>query len=262
MRIIPTKSQWKGWTLPSKAGYVSLLIAIISLVVIFILPNETNIKTSGDIDQNVIGENNIQAATTGDNSPISIDNSTVLSEKISDISFELTLAFKTEITGNFVYDHDSGPIVISSGGIALYVELPSGKTIRYSNIYPDARYFNKDGTIVFRIPFELRKGQNLKNVKYRQFRDESTVMFDFQKDGIAIFGGGVDGMYFNPKRLNGLRSIQLVCYENSEVQFTLSKSFGLIAGAVPSALTVKGNSGSLSFEGTTEIMPLENMSSD
>jgi hypothetical protein len=32
MSLIPTKSQWKGWTLPSKASYIGCVIGILALV--------------------------------------------------------------------------------------------------------------------------------------------------------------------------------------------------------------------------------------
>ena len=33
MGIFPSKSQWKSWTLPSKAGYISLLFAVIGILI-------------------------------------------------------------------------------------------------------------------------------------------------------------------------------------------------------------------------------------
>jgi len=75
MRIIPTKQQWKTWTLPSKATYISVWIGAISLLLFVVAqsrsPRITG-KRSGDIHQTATGKANVQVATTGDNSPITI----------------------------------------------------------------------------------------------------------------------------------------------------------------------------------------------
>jgi len=77
MRIIPTKEQWKKWTLPSKATYISVWIGAISLLSFIVVQTRSRGITeehSGDIHQAVTGNDNVQVATTGDNSPIIIDN--------------------------------------------------------------------------------------------------------------------------------------------------------------------------------------------
>ena len=59
MKIIPTKRQWKGWSLPSKATYISMWLAIFGLLITlgstlksFNVYNDINDKTS--INQGVI----------------------------------------------------------------------------------------------------------------------------------------------------------------------------------------------------------------
>lgn len=49
MKLIPTKTQWNGWTLPSKATYIGCVIGIISLIVMLLfalLPSDNDKVTN------------------------------------------------------------------------------------------------------------------------------------------------------------------------------------------------------------------------
>lgn len=51
MSLIPSKKQWKGWTLPSKAGYLSLVLAIITgilAVLFFLWPSDAEKEVDAD----------------------------------------------------------------------------------------------------------------------------------------------------------------------------------------------------------------------
>lgn len=273
MRIIPTKQQWAGWTLPSKATYVAAWLAVASVLlagVSLLLPNngaeiqidakqdavvQAPVQSPGAIMQNMSDSpGGTQVAGDYVIQPVQKD--------VSDISFNMILAFQTAKTGNFVYDNDSGPIVISSGGIHLVVQTPSGKRVQYSNVYPDGRYWNEDGTIKFNIPFELTKGQDLRGIEYTDIRDNSTVQFDMQTEAIVIFGGGRAGGGWGPARLNGLRGIRLVCYENAQPLFDWGRSFSLREGTIPTVLSVTKAGGKLNLADTSESIPLNAMAVD
>ncbi len=70
MKIIPKKTQWRRWTLPSKAGYVGMWVGILVGVPALIFSLWPSKPT---INQTNYGSGNIQAVTTAKNSPIVID---------------------------------------------------------------------------------------------------------------------------------------------------------------------------------------------
>ena len=273
MRITPTKQQWAGWSLPSKATYVAAWLAVASIllaIVPLILP-ENGTETKIDAKQNAVAQAPVQSpGTIMQNMSDSPGGTQVagdyviqpVQKDISDISFNMVLAFHTAKTGNFVYDNDSGVIVISSGGIHLIAQTLSGKRVRYSNVYPDGRYWNENGTIKFSIPFELTKGQDIQGVEYTDIRDNAIVQFDMQTEAIVIFGGGRAGGGWETARLNGLRGVRLACYENAQPLFDWGRSFSLKEGTIPTVLSVTKDGGKLNLADTSESIPLNSMAVD
>lgn len=54
MKLFPTKSQWKNWTLPSKASYIGVVVAVFGILLALVLAlfiNNSDIKFSGDFTQ-------------------------------------------------------------------------------------------------------------------------------------------------------------------------------------------------------------------
>lgn len=273
MRIIPTRQQWRGWTLPGKATYVAawLTVASFLLAVVALLQFKGGTEYQIDVGQNAVVRAHMQSpgsiAQNMSDSPggMQIAGDYVVKpvqKDISDISFNMFLAFETAKTGNFIYDSNGGAMVIPSGGIHLAVSTPSGKHIQYSNVYPDGRYSNEDGIIRFSIPFELAKGQDLKDLEYADIRDSATVEFDMQTEAVVIFGGGRAGCSWEPARLNGLKGIRLTCYENAQSLFDWGRSFSLREGAIPTVLAVTKDGGMLNLAGTSEGIPLNAMATD
>lgn len=76
MKLFPTRQQWFGWTLPSKATYVGTWIGAISLLLFLVLQLLPERTSSGNVHQASTGNNVVQMATTGDNSPIVVNNLT------------------------------------------------------------------------------------------------------------------------------------------------------------------------------------------
>jgi len=60
IKSFPSKKQWNKWTLPSKAGYISLWLAIFSLVFFIIFRKESSISV-GDIKDNIKTQVNINS---------------------------------------------------------------------------------------------------------------------------------------------------------------------------------------------------------
>lgn len=66
MKLIPTKNQWKGWTLPSKASYAGLIVGIVSLlaaIIFFAIQflaslQQDNYKKNVDKPKIIIGTQN------------------------------------------------------------------------------------------------------------------------------------------------------------------------------------------------------------
>ena len=71
MEIIPTRTKWRNWTLPSKASYISAWIGIIALLTTLFF----SLRPSKPIiSQKAIGSGNIQTVVSGKNSQVIIDN--------------------------------------------------------------------------------------------------------------------------------------------------------------------------------------------
>lgn len=59
MKIFPSKSQWKSWKLPSKAGYISLPVAIIGILITILLSKSTNQVKISNVTGDVVGRDKI-----------------------------------------------------------------------------------------------------------------------------------------------------------------------------------------------------------
>ncbi len=68
MSLLPSKQQWKSWTLPSKLTAIGVYVGIPLAILLFIL--NCFFQPSVATKQSITGDDNIQATTTGDNSPI------------------------------------------------------------------------------------------------------------------------------------------------------------------------------------------------
>ncbi len=65
MRVLPTKQQWAGWTLPSKATYVAAWLAVVSIllaVITMLLPNSST-RVQIDAQQNAVVQAPVQSAS-------------------------------------------------------------------------------------------------------------------------------------------------------------------------------------------------------
>ena len=64
MRLIPSRAQWRRWSLPAKASYLGVIIGLISFVAVF-WPRATKDNNGG----RAISSAPIIQTTTGPNSP-------------------------------------------------------------------------------------------------------------------------------------------------------------------------------------------------
>ncbi|MCK0133676.1 hypothetical protein [Arenibacter sp. S6351L] len=91
MKLIPSKLQWKNWTLPSKIGYVSFVIGILSILLAIVIPL---ISESEKIDVEN-GEGNVNIINGGQNVIINRTNNSKSEDEISIKNSKIS-----EITGD------------------------------------------------------------------------------------------------------------------------------------------------------------------
>jgi len=106
MRIIPSRNQWKKWTLPSKAGYIAMWIGVISFIstILSQTPSLKKVQTKGHQSPAVIAGNNVTITYNykkEDSAPqISLGIALYIYEK-GFILYEQTMTYYTEMR-NFV----------------------------------------------------------------------------------------------------------------------------------------------------------------